>query len=319
MSNTATTQAALSTMGLAELQAGEAPQARCVADRYDVEAYVGRGATSHVYRARDRLDGTLVALKILRPELSTNAQAVERQAAEAVTMTLLDHPHIVGVRDMGAEADGLLYVAMDWAPASARGVVEVCALSLDTILRWGVQILWALGTAHARGIVHRDVKPDNVLISAQGEALLTDFGVALVPDADMPTERERLLGTPSFMAPEQRGQAGSVGPPADLYALGATLLSLCTGADPGQLFLDRGDEPRWRALPHALRAVLFRATRPEIGARHPSARALALELARLLPTPVLSARPALSRWLYGAEGSLPSRTTKQAPPDGASQ
>ncbi|MCA9490334.1 MAG: serine/threonine protein kinase [Myxococcales bacterium] len=278
--------------------------------RYEVDHYVGRGGMSLVYQVKDRRDGALAALKVLRPDLVHRPELVSRLATEAVTMVMLDHPHVVHVRDMGTDPESdLWYVVTDWAPGGSASLrVRRCGpIDATTAARWGVELCSALATAHARGIFHRDVKPGNLLIGARGEALLADFGVALVPDADCDTEAGVTLGTMSTMPPEQRRSPANVGPTADLYALAATLYQITTGDNPIDLFMCSEDDPRWSRVDPGLRPVLHRATRADPAARYANALDMARDLAPMVPTEVWELEPWLAAWVRPAS-SVPAHS-----------
>jgi len=169
-------------------------------------------------------------------------------------------------------------------------------LPLHVAAGWLVGVLCALSTAHGRGIVHRDVKPANVLIRGDGRALLADFGIMRTPDGDLPVGAGA-LGTPSYMPPEQRLCADDVGPESDVYAAGATLFALLTARKPfGLADALRGDE-RWELLPAELRPVVFRATRRLDADRYASARTMALALSPFVRPAQWAAEPHLAAWL----------------------
>jgi serine/threonine protein kinase len=271
-----------------------------IGDRFEVVGFAGKGGMSLVYRVRDREERDEAALKVLRPELATWERVRERLAAEAVTMVLLRHPHIARIRDMGTDRPSdLAYVVIDWAPggSAAERNKREGPLPVTVVARWGVEVASALAVAHERGVVHRDVKPGNILIGARGEALLADFGVALVPDAEVETEADALLGSVAYMPPEQRLCPKDVDPRSDLYALGATLYNLSARRNPVDLFSCPPDDPRWEAAPPVLRPVLTKATRFAAGERFADARAMALALAPFVPAEVWVEEPWLSTWL----------------------
>lgn len=291
---------ASSTLPMAEIEvARPAERLLRVDGRFDLLAPVGRGGMAYVYRAQDLQTGEMVAVKVLRSELSGRMRVVERLAAEAVTMTLLNHPNTVQVRAMGIDHEqGILYIAMEWIPGgSLLDALAGGPIPLPIVARWGIEVLCALDAAHARGIIHRDVKPANILLGADGRALLTDFGVALVPDVDGDRESEGLLGTYAYMAPEQQQLASAVGPSADLYAMAATLYALCTSESAAGLSLREGDDLKWSLVPAPLRDILFRATRPSPEARYANAREMALALVPIADPGALASQEHLGRWL----------------------
>lgn len=269
-------------------------------ERFQVLDFVGKGGMSLVYRVRDLREGDEAAMKVLRPELATWERVRRRLAAEAVTMVMLDHPHIARVRDMGTDPDTqLCYVVMDWAPGGSTNerAKRQGPQPPSLVARWGLEVACALSVAHARGVVHRDVKPGNILVGPRGEALLADFGIAYVPDADADTDVDAVLGSISYMAPEQRLSPSDVGPRADLYGLGATLYHLATRRNPADLFACDEADPRWAHVPEPLRPILFRATRHRPADRYADARELGRALAPLVPTEVWIDEPWLTEWL----------------------
>lgn len=269
-----------------------------IALRYRVVSVLGRGGMATVFLADDTVADDVVALKVLDVH-EREGRYEARFAIEAVTMSLLTHPHVVRVRDMGVDDEtGVSYVAMDLAERGsvAAFVQHEGPPAVGLVATWGVQVLSALAVAHGRGIVHRDVKPANILLDREGNALLSDFGVARTPDDDLPVHV--VVGTPAFMPPEQRARPAAVGPYADLYALGATLYALVTGDSPRELWRSSIRDPRWASVPPELRATIWRATRAEPEARFPDARAMAHELRPWVPSAVM-AQPHLAAWVDG--------------------
>ncbi|MEQ1571599.1 MAG: serine/threonine-protein kinase, partial [Myxococcota bacterium] len=262
------------------------PPASLAGGRYVLGEVIGEGGTAAVVRATDKVLRVERAIKLLmrtNPEIRATLQ--RRLQAEARAMARLRHPNVLTVHDVGQEGE-LDYIVMDLAEGGSvadqlerDGFVPV----QEAILKV-VQVLSALGAAHAAGVVHRDVKPHNLLLDRTGRVLLADFGIALVADDDRRTRAGVALGSIAYMPHEQRVDAAAVGPEADLYAVGATLYHMVTGANPVDLFLcaDDPDHPRWSTLPLALRPVIRRAcaTRPED--RYPSALALSNDLMKLL-------------------------------------
>lgn len=282
-----------------------------LAGRWRLQEVVGRGGMATVFRARDERSGEVVAVKVLRRE-HADPRRVARFALEAVIMRFLDHPNVPAVLEMGHDdAAGFHYVVMAYAErGSASEVLRAEGpLPADVVAGWMVCVLCALEAAHERGIVHRDVKPANVLVRADGTALLTDFGIVRTPAGDLPVDAGGALGTPSFMAPEQRRCPDDVGPECDLYAVGATLYVLVTGRTAyGLSEAERGDA-RWHLLPEGLQDIVFRAMRRDEADRWHHARAMATALAPFVPARVWIAAPHLARWLEPApahDGTAPA-------------
>ena len=200
--------------------------------RYLLEHKLGEGAMACVFAARHPQLEPPVALKMLRPEVGSDRHIADRFLEDARTAATLNHPNIVGVRDFDV-ADGMPFIVMEWVDGQTLEhlLAERGQLKVAMAARIAHDIALALGAAHAAGIVHRDVKPSNVLIDRQvGTAKLTDFGAAKRerPDAQALTAHGQTIGTPRYMAPEQiNGEA--VDARSDLWALGATLYEMLAG------------------------------------------------------------------------------------------
>ena len=256
-----------------------------VAARYRVEERVAGGASAWVYRAIDLPTGAMRALKVLTEAASPELQA--RFADEMELLRRLRHPYIVQVHAVGV-IDDLPYMVMDFVEGGSVLALrnEDGPLLLEDAASLGVQVLSALAEAHANGIVHRDVKPGNVLVDDAGNARLCDFGVARY-HADARTRLTATgssLGTLLYMAPEQRVDAHRADLTSDLYSVGTLLYRLLSDATPVDLFTAGRDDPRWEELPEAARDVVFRATRATREERWPNARAMAEALLYALPT-----------------------------------
>ncbi|WP_454323646.1 Stk1 family PASTA domain-containing Ser/Thr kinase [Streptomyces ambofaciens] len=205
--------------------------------RYRVEARIAVGGMATVYRAVDtRLDRVL-ALKVMHPTLATDATFVERFIREAKSVARLDHPNVVQVFDQGAEG-AYVYLAMEYiAGCTLRDVLrERGALRPRAALDILEPVLAALGAAHRAGFVHRDMKPENVLIGDDGRVKVADFGLVRAVDTVTSTTGA-VLGTVSYLAPEQIEQ-GTADPRVDVYACGVVLYEMLTGAKPHD-----GDSP----------------------------------------------------------------------------
>jgi beta-lactam-binding protein with PASTA domain len=199
--------------------------------RYRVSARLGSGGMADVYLAQDTLLGRQVALKLLHHRFAEDQEFVERFRREASSAAGLSHPNVVAVFDRG-EWDGTYYIAMEYLPGrSLKAVVrEHGALSPQDATDIVVQILLATRFAHRRGIIHRDIKPHNVILDEEGRAKVTDFGIARAGASDM-TLTGSIMGTAQYLSPEQ-AQGHAVSESSDLYAVGVVLYELLTGQVP---------------------------------------------------------------------------------------
>ncbi len=198
--------------------------------RYEILEELGSGGMGTVYKARQKFVGRLVAFKVLPPALRQDAEALQRFEREAAALGRLKHPNVVAVFDAGVEG-GFPYLAMEFVQGkNLRQVLqERGRLSVDEALRLGIEMAEALEHVQRRGLVHRDVKPSNILIDPDGKAMLTDFGIAFA--ATLPRITQGAMGTPEFMSPEQAdGRALDIR--SDLYSLGVVLYEGLAGAVP---------------------------------------------------------------------------------------
>jgi len=204
-----------------------------IADRYEVEALVGTGGMSSVYRARDRLLERLVALKVLHPHYGDDDEYVERFRREARSVAQLSHPHIVTVIDRG-EADGRQFIVFEYVDGEnlKQLIARTGPLPTRRALELAIEIADALAFAHAHGLIHRDVKPQNVLVSPDGDARVTDFGIARSLDVEHGvTQTGTVLGTSNYLSPEQASGKPTT-PSTDVYSLGVVVYELLTGDVP---------------------------------------------------------------------------------------
>ena len=199
--------------------------------RYRVISRIGSGGMADVYLAEDRLLGRQVALKVLHHHFAEDGEFVERFRREASSAAALSHPNIVGIFDRG-EWDGTYYIAMEYVPGSSLKTIvrEGGALDPARAIDIVIQILRAARSAHRRGVIHRDLKPHNVILDDEGRARVTDFGIARAGASDM-TLTGSIMGTAQYLSPEQ-AQGFAVTGASDLYSIGVILYELLTGAVP---------------------------------------------------------------------------------------
>ena len=203
--------------------------------RYEIEEEIGRGAMGVVYRAKDPRIGRTVAIKTLAVPQGTPPdmaeQVKQRFVHEARAAGALSHPGIVAVHDADEDPDtGEAFLATEYVDGPDLRQLIQGGLSAERVVELIAQVADALDHAHARGIVHRDVKPANILVGSHGRAKLADFGIAKIGDASL-TVAGQLLGSPAYMAPEQVRRA-AIGPATDIYALGVVLYEGLTGRKP---------------------------------------------------------------------------------------
>ncbi|HEW0531847.1 TPA: Stk1 family PASTA domain-containing Ser/Thr kinase [Streptococcus pneumoniae] len=230
------------------------------AGRYRIVKQIGRGGMADVYLAKDLiLDGEEVAVKVLRTNYQTDPIAVARFQREARAMADLDHPHIVRITDIGEE-DGQQYLAMEYVAGLdlKRYIKEHYPLSNEEAVRIMGQILLAMRLAHTRGIVHRDLKPQNILLTPDGTAKVTDFGIVVAFAETSLTQTNSMLGSVHYLSPEQaRGSKATV--QSDIYAMGIIFYEMLTGHIPYD-----GDSAVTIALQH------FQKPLPSVIAENPS-------------------------------------------------
>src|SRR5215470_10862338 len=223
-------------------------QIEVLGERYQIQDPIGRGGMATIYRGRDMRTDRVIAIKLLREVYSTDPKFVTRFQREAKAASSLQHPNIVQVYDYG-QSEGNYFIVMEYIEGTdlrrylrSRGV-----LAIDRAVIITHDIALGLGAAHRRQIVHRDVKPQNILVGRDGSIKLTDFGIASVYkdiNAERLTTTGMTLGTVQYYAPEQ-AQGEIVNPAADVYALGIVMYEMLTGRTPFD-----GDTPVAVAMQH---------------------------------------------------------------------
>jgi serine/threonine protein kinase len=289
-----------------DVTSGDVASGDVVAHRYRLERKLGAGGTATVWLAHDIPGDRDCALKLLdRDGDAAHPGAAEarrdRLRREARLLATLDHPNVVRVWDVGdftgVDGQQRAFIVMEYVTGGSLAdlVRRHGAMRPHDAVGLVLGLLAALEAAHAIGVVHRDVKPGNVLLRAEGSPALCDFGIAR-DDQESSTRTGVALGSMGYMAPEQRIDARSAGPGADLYAVACTLFNLVTADTPVDLYLAHDSSPRWDAVPPPLRPILRRATRSEPSARPLTATELADELRAVRPLleSLAPARPRLS-------------------------
>jgi len=230
--------------------------------RYRLEARIGTGGMSSVYRALDETLERPVAIKLMNREIADESDQLERFRREARAVAQLSHPHIVGVIDYG-EDQGRPYIVLEYVEGETlkERIRRNGGLDVAEAVAYAIEVARALGAAHARHIVHRDVKPQNVLIDEEGSAKVTDFGIARSLDDDGLTADGRVLGTTDYVSPEQ-ALGHAVTGQSDLYSLGIVLFEMLTGSVPF-----RGENQVAVAMKHVREELPdVQALRPEVSA-----------------------------------------------------
>ena len=253
--------------------------------RYQIQGLLGAGAMGEVYRAHDPSIDRPVAIKILRPELNTGSgaeQLLARFRREARAAGRRFHPNIVAIWDFGEE-DGIPFLVMELIEGKSLDEILKASglLAADRSIRIMTQVLNALGFAHESGIIHRDVKPSNIMVLQQDQIKVADFGIARIDASDFTIVGD-LLGTPAYMAPEQLS-GGPVDHRTDLFATGVILFEMLTGVKPFRgksiteimSFMERRGPEDIRTLnptlPESLKPVLGKALAFDPGARYDAA------------------------------------------------
>ena len=265
------------------------------AGRYKIIQQIGRGGMADVYLARDLiLDGEEVAVKVLRTNYQTDPIAVARFQREAKAMADLDHPNIVRITDIGEE-DGQQYLAMEYVAGLdlKRYIKENAPLSNEEAVRLMGQILLAMRLAHSQGIIHRDLKPQNVLLTADGNAKVSDFGIAVAFAETSLTQTNSMLGSVHYLSPEQaRGSKATI--QSDIYAMGIIFYEMLTGHIPYDgdsavtIALQHFQKPlpsireENKNVPQALENIVIKATAKKLSDRYKSVAEMYVDLSSCL-------------------------------------
>lgn len=305
--------------------AGENPSGQVVdselsegymAGHYRIMSLIDRGGMGSVYRAHDTRLGRDVALKFLPSYLGAEPEARERLLNEARAAASLDHRNVCSIHEIGETSDGHLFIAMPCYPGETlKERLKRCPLSVEESVANAIQIARGLNAAHSRGIIHRDIKPGNVMVGDDGTVRLLDFGLAMVIDASLANSGVT-PGTVSYMSPEHAA-GNAVDPRTDLWSLGVVLYEMLTGVRP---FRGENANAVLHAISHAdpdpisaqrpevssaLAAIVERLLRKNQEARYQNAADVLADLERTLPsTPVAPQRFTARQRAFGASASV---------------
>ena len=301
-----------------------APVGTLLNGRYRLDAQIGVGGMSRVFRAFDTLLERPVAIKLMHREVASHSEQLERFRREARAVAQLNHPHIVTVIDAG-EDEGTPYIVFEYIEGETlkERIRRVGRLPIPEAAAYAIEIARALDAAHARAIVHRDVKPQNILIDAEGTAKITDFGIARTLTEEGLTADGRVLGTTDYVSPEQ-----ALGQPvtgqSDLYSLGIVLYEMLTGEVPykaeNQVAVAmkhvREEVPdvqlRRPDASAALASVVDHATDKELGRRYRDADAFVSDLEEALAIETARAGHATGE-VTSVLRTLPGRSRRRLP------
>ena len=230
--------------------------------RYELQGMLGQGGMATVWRAYDNRLEVHRAIKVLLPQYAVRDKLRQRFHSEARTMAKLHHPNITTVHDVGEDGDQVFMVMELVEGGSLHDRLKDGPLAAQQASDVMQSVLAAMAVAHSRGVVHRDIKPHNILISAEGVPKVTDFGIAQLQGHDNRTKTGAVMGTLAYMSPEQQLNSKGVDARADVYALGVTLYTLVRGVEPtDSLYVSETHATALAGLPDAMAAVIKKATR----------------------------------------------------------
>ena len=293
--------------------------------RYQILEEIASGGQGVVYSAVDPDSGQIVAVKVLHPSLTGNRDYLERFRREASLVSSINHPNVVKIFEVG-EDDGRHFIALEFLPENLTRIIEGAgSLPVERAAVFAVQIARGLEAAHALGIVHRDIKPQNVLIGSDGTAKLTDFGIARADILPTLTATGAMMGTPHYMSPEQaRGERADER--SDVYSLGCVLYQMLTGEVPFKgdtplAVIRRHIEERPRPVrqlrsevPTAVERVVSRSMEKAADRRYQTPRELVSALEQAVPRvmrPAREPRPEAPRSPPPAPPDRPQAVSKQ--------
>lgn len=274
-----------------------------IANRYVIESLVGQGGMADVYRAHDEILNRTVAIKVLRAKLADDPLVLVRFTREASAASKLSHPNVVDIYDVG-EGSGLHYIVMEFVKGTTlkQMISRRGALDMQEALSIMKQLVSGVAAAHASQIIHRDIKPQNIMIKADGTVKITDFGIAVATGSVALTHNNAVMGSAHYLAPESaRGKAPDVR--VDIYSLGIVFYELLTnqvpfsGTSPAEIAFKHMQQemPRVRdfnpTLPQSIENIIIKATAKDPNERYSTADAMLEDLNHALDPDRIHARP----------------------------
>lgn len=272
-------------------------EGRLIANRYEIIENVGNGGMATVYRAKDNVLNRFVAVKILRDEFTTDDEFIKRFRSEAQAVASLNHPNIVGVYDVGNEGN-LYYIVMELVQGKTlkEVIAEEGKLSWKWSINVAIQIASALETAHKNNIVHRDIKPHNIIITEEGVAKVTDFGIAKAVSNSTITAFGTTIGSVHYFSPEH-ARGGFTDAKSDLYSLGVVMYEMVTGKVPFDAdtpvsialmhMQEKAVEPAIlnTTIPNSVNKIIIKAMQKDANLRYQSASEMLKDLNMALKNP----------------------------------
>lgn len=308
-------------------------EGKVINNRYKIIEKIGSGGMADVWKAEDTLLKRVVALKILHKQFVEDENFLERFRREAQAAAKLTHPNIVSIFDVG-EDDGTQYIVMEYAPGTnLKQIIQKDApLPPEKAVHIASQICNAMAFAHQHEIIHRDIKPHNVIITPEEAIKVTDFGIARAGSSSTMTRTGTIIGTAHYISPEQ-AQGGMIGSTTDIYSLGVVLYEMLTGElpfrgeNPVAVALKHIHEtpmpPRsvYSAVPESLEAIIIKAMAKNPADRYQSAMEMQADLKRFqeglpikvvaTPPPKISKEEEISRTMVGRRAAAPSKPQKK--------